>query len=101
MPSYLIANIELRDAERYREYVEHVPALVAKHGGRYLVRGGDARVLEGQWSPARLIVLEFPDRAAALGFYADPAYEPYKTLRQSISDSSLMLVDGYEQPHKS
>lgn len=95
MPAYLIANIDLHDVERYKDYVEHVPALIEKHRGKYRVRGGDSQVLEGSWSPSRLIVLEFPDRDAALAFYNDPEYEPYKSLRQSISDSSLILVDGY------
>ncbi len=94
MPAYLIANIELHDAEQYQDYVAHVPALIQKHGGTYRVRGGHTRVLEGNWSPARLVVLEFPDRAAALAFYDDPDYAVYKALRQSISSSSLILVDG-------
>jgi uncharacterized protein (DUF1330 family) len=94
MSVYLIANIDLHDAARYKEYVERVPALIEKHGGRYRVRGGDSVVLEGGWSPSRLIVLEFPDRARALAFYNDPDYGPYKSLRQSISDSSLILVEG-------
>jgi uncharacterized protein (DUF1330 family) len=94
MPAYLIANIKLHDATRYQEYVERVPALIERHGGKYCVRGGDAMVLEGGWSPSRLIVLEFPDRERALAFYDDPDYEPYKSLRQSVSDSSLILVEG-------
>jgi uncharacterized protein (DUF1330 family) len=94
VPAYLIANIRVNDAERYKEYVAAVPVLIAKHGGRYRVRGGETTVLEGGWSPDRLVVLEFPDRAAALAFYDDPAYAPFKALRQSIADSSLTLVDG-------
>jgi len=95
MAAYLIATIELHDPERYQAYVEHVPALIERHGGRYLVRGGATRVLEGTWSPARLIVLEFASRKAALAFYDDPAYAPFKQLRQSISASSVVLADGY------
>ena len=94
MRAYLIANIHVQDAERYKEYVASVPALIAKHGGQYRVRGGEAQALEGQWTPDRLIILEFPDRAAALAFYNDPAYEPLKALRQAITDSSLVVVDG-------
>ena len=96
MPVYLIADITVHDAERYREYVENVPALIRKHGGVYRVRGGDLQILEGDWSPSRLIVLEFPDRDAALAFHNDPEYEPYRNLRQSISDSSLVIVDGHD-----
>jgi len=96
MPAYLIADIEVRDPERYREYVAHVPALIAKHGGKYRVRGGESLVLEGRWSPSRFIVLEFPDRQAALAFYEDPAYAPYKSLRHSAAEASVILVDGCE-----
>jgi uncharacterized protein (DUF1330 family) len=96
MPVYMIANIELDDAERYKDYVAHVPALIARHGGKYRVRGGQSHVLEGTWSPSRLIVLEFPSREAAMAFYDDPDYAPYKSLRQSIARSSVVLVDGYE-----
>ena len=95
MPAYLIADIEIHDPERYEEYVAHVPALIAKHGGKYRVRGGDFVVLEGDWSPSRLIVLEFPDRQAALAFYEDPAYAPYKSLRHSAAGGSVILADGY------
>ena len=96
MPAYLIADITLHDSDRYKDYIENVPALIEKHGGVYRVRGGDAQTLEGDWSPQRVIVLEFPDREAALAFYNDPDYEPYKRLRQSISDSRLIVADGYE-----
>ena len=96
MSAFLVADIALHDVDRYKEYVENVPALIEKHGGKYRVRGGDSQILEGGWVPSRLIILEFPDRAAALAFYNDRAYEPYKALRQSISDGNLVVVDGYE-----
>lgn len=96
MAAYLIADIDVRDAERYKEYVEHVPALIRKHRGEYRVRGGACRVLEGRWQPSRLIVLEFPTREDAVAFYDDPEYAPYRNLRLSIADSSLVIVDGCE-----
>ena len=96
MPTYLIANIRVKDAERYKDYVANVPALIERHGGKYRVRGGDFEVLEGPWSPDRLVVLEFPDREAALAFYNDPDYEPFRSLRQSVTDSSVILVDGFD-----
>jgi uncharacterized protein (DUF1330 family) len=95
MTAYLIANITVHDAERYKEYVANVPALIEKHGGRYCVRGGDPEVLEGSWTPSRFVVLEFPNREAVLALYNDPEYQPYKRLRQSATDSNLIVVDGY------
>jgi uncharacterized protein (DUF1330 family) len=96
MTAYLIADIRVRDTERYKDYVANVSTLVAKHGGRYRVRGGAVDVLEGSWSPGRLVILEFPDRAAALGFYNDPAYAPLKKLRQTIAASAVALVEGWD-----
>lgn len=94
MSTFLIANIRVNDAERYKEYVANVPALIAKHGGQYRVRGGDTQVLEGQWTPDRLVVLEFPDCDSAMAFYNDPDYAPFRMLRQSITDSSVIVADG-------
>ena len=96
MAAYLIANITVHDAEQYQDYVANVPALIEKHGGRYCVRGGDPEVLEGGWTPSRFIVLEFPNREAAMALYSDPEYQPYKSLRQSVTDSSLIVVDGHQ-----
>jgi len=98
MPAYLIAVVEVHDAERYREYIERVPALIEKHGGRYLVRGGRMEVLEGDWSPPRIAIIEFPSRDAAHAFFADPDYEPYRRLRQAVTTSDLVLVDGVTDP---
>ncbi len=94
MSTYLIANIRVNDSEQYQNYVANVPALIAKHGGRYCVRGGEAQVLEGPWTPDRLIVLEFTDRETALAFYNDPDYSPFRELRQTVTESSVLLVDG-------
>lgn len=96
MSTYLIANIRVNDAERYKDYVANVPALIAKHGGQYRVRGGETQVLEGEWTPDRLVVLEFSDRDAAMAFYNDLDYAPFKTLRQSVTNSSVLIVDGHD-----
>ena len=93
MAAYLIANVRVHAPEQYREYVARVPALIAKHGGEYRVRGGDVVVLEGQWPPSRLIVMEFPNREAALNFYNDPEYTALKAIRLAVADSEVVLAD--------
>lgn len=95
MAAYIIANIRVTDAERYKDYVAAVPSLIAKHGGKYRVRAGESQVLEGAWTPDRFVVLEFPSRAAALAFYDDPDYVPLRALRQSVTDSNVILIDGF------
>jgi uncharacterized protein (DUF1330 family) len=94
MSAYLIVDVQLHEPDRYREYIAQVPAIIARHGGIYRVRGGRCDVLEGGWTPSRLVVLEFPTRDAALAFHNDPDYVPFRALRQSIADSSMILVDG-------
>jgi uncharacterized protein (DUF1330 family) len=98
MPAYLIAIVNVHDAERFREYRERVTGLIEQHGGRYLVRGGRMEVLEGDWSPPRVAIIEFPDREAAQAFYDDPAYEPLRSLRQAVTTSDLLLVEGVTDP---
>jgi uncharacterized protein (DUF1330 family) len=96
MAAYLIADISVHDAASYKRYVDNVPQLIVKHGGAYRVRGGESVCLEGDWRPPRLIVVEFLDREAALAFYNDPAYEPYKALRQSSARGNVLVVEGIE-----
>ena len=65
MAAYVLADITILDPDLYEDYRRQVPALIEKYGGRYLVRGGASEVLEGEWQPNRLIVLEFPDIGCA------------------------------------
>lgn len=94
MPAYLIADVTLHDSAAYEEYQQEVPAIIAAHGGRYLVRGGAARVLEGSWLPQRAVVLEFPNMAALETFWASPEYQPMRALRERVARSNIIVVDG-------
>ncbi|MCB1123211.1 MAG: DUF1330 domain-containing protein [Verrucomicrobiae bacterium] len=94
MAAFLIADIEVKDAETYQDYIRQVPALVAKHGGVYRARGGDLAVKEGTWKPNRLVILEFPDRESAEAFYNDPDYQPPKAIRLSSTNANIVIVDG-------
>ena len=94
MPAYLIVNTNVRDPDAYKEYMQKVTPLVAKAGGKYLVRGGPFAVLEGKWKPTRLVVIEFPDRAAIDAWYASPEYAPLIPLRHRAAETDLVVVDG-------
>ncbi len=94
MPAYMIVNLDVRDAAAYEAYKRDVPALIERHGGEYLVRGGEHEVLEGNWKPSRLVLFRFPNRAAIRAFMADPDYAPLKTLRQRIATADAVAVDG-------
>ena len=95
MPAYVIASVsEARDAEKLAEYRRGNTDAVAAHGGRFLARGGPHETLEGDWRPVRLVIMEFPDMDAARAWYGSDAYAPLRELRQSASDTDIVLVDG-------
>lgn len=94
MAAYVIANVLVTDPSRYEEYKLQAQATIAAYGGRYLARGGAHKVLEGEWSPARLVILEFDSYDRAVEWYESQEYAAPKDLRQSISISSIVVVDG-------
>lgn len=94
MPAYLIVDVDIRDVARYEDYKSQVPALIARHGGEYLVRGGAHEVIEGDWTPTRMVMFRFPDRAAIKAFIDDPAYKPLAALRHEIAKSRIIAIDG-------
>jgi uncharacterized protein (DUF1330 family) len=94
MAVYVIVDVSITDAAAYAGYASGVPALIRKHGGEYLVRGGATEVLEGDWKPGRIVVLKFPDMVAAKAFHNDPEYQPLKALRHRIAETQMMAVEG-------
>ena len=95
MPAYVIASVtEARDADKLAEYRRGNTDVVAAHGGRFIVRGGEHETLEGDWDPVRLVIMEFPDMAAARAWYDSDEYARLRQLRQSASDTDIVLVDG-------
>ena len=96
MNAYIIGDITVEDLERYKNYIAKAPSFVAKHEGRYLVRGGEVTVMEGDWRPARIVVLEFPSVEHAQAFAADPAYQEVAEDRRAATASRLIIVEGAE-----
>ena len=94
MAAYVIAEVNVTDPTLYEDYKKMVPATVAKYGGRFTVRGGAVEVKEGGWSPARLVVLEFPSMERARAWYQSPEYAPALALRLKAADAKLILVEG-------
>lgn len=95
MPAYIIVNIEVTDPEGFERYRAAVPPLIAAHGGRYLVRGGELHVMEGAPDWKRLVVLEFPSLDAARAFYDSADYAPLLALRLASSRGEMVMVEGY------
>ena len=94
MPAYVLAEIEVTNPEGYKEYTTHVPATIAKYGGRFVVRGGKATALEGEWPERRRVLIEFPSADAARKWFDSPEYEKPKAMRQANSQGRLLLLEG-------
>lgn len=94
MAAYLIVEIETTDAELMAEYRKHTPGLIAKFGGKFIVRGGACETLEGGWTPPRIVVIEFPDMQTARRFYHSEDYKPVLAMRLKAGINKAVLVDG-------
>lgn len=94
MPGYVVAEVEVTDPATYEEYRKRVPAIVAQYGGKYLVRGGAVEAREGNWTPKRLVVLEFPSMDRARAFHGSPEYAPALAMRGKAAKSKVILVEG-------
>jgi uncharacterized protein (DUF1330 family) len=93
MPGYVIFHAEVTDPAAYGEFKQLAEAAIAKHGGRYLVRGGALEALEGDWLP-RMVLLEFDSLEAGLAFYHSPEYSAARQVRLKCANAALAAVAG-------
>jgi uncharacterized protein (DUF1330 family) len=91
---YMVAQLNVRDATAYAGYAPKVPPVVAKYGGRYVVRGGAITPLEGTPPGQRVVVIEFPSVEAAKTFYNSPEYRELAPQRHAASDGPAFIVEG-------
>ena len=96
MPAYVIVETDITDPERYAQYKAASPGAVAAGGGRFVVRGGELAVLEGDWRPSRLVVLEFEDLAAAKRWYESEVYQEARKLREGAAHIRMVAVQGVD-----
>ena len=80
--------------EGFLEYAEKIPVFIEKHSGRYIVQGVVPEIMEGEWAPERLVILEFPSTENAKEFLADPEAQDLFSLRHDTTDSQLILAEG-------
>ncbi|MHB1359105.1 MAG: DUF1330 domain-containing protein [Rhodocyclaceae bacterium] len=93
-PAYLIVDAKSSDPQAMQRYRELAQVAVAQYGGRYVVRGGEYQVLEGDWRPQRLVVVEFPSPEQARGFYDSPEYLAARAARAGVSSFDMLLVEA-------
>ena len=96
MPAYVVIETDIHDPERYERYKEASPGALAAGGGRFIARGGEIAVLEGNWHPKRLVLLEFESLEATRRFYVSREYEEAKALREGAADLNMVAVQGLD-----
>ena len=94
MPAYVIFDVEIRDATKFQEFMSGVKPAIEEAGARYLARGGAHKVHEGDWSPRRIVLLEFPSMEAWEAFYNGATYQGLKKIRDECSSARLVSVVG-------
>jgi uncharacterized protein (DUF1330 family) len=94
--TYLVAQVRLHNPEGYEAYRSRTREIIERFGGRFLVRGGTLNPLEGQPGFERLVIIEFPDHAAAEAFYHSPQYQELIPHRTANSESMLLFAEGVD-----
>ena len=87
-------DFSVRDLEGFKPYIANIPAFITKHGGKYIVQGAVPTPIEGDWSPERMVIIEFPSKPRAEAFLADPGFQQLAKVRHQTTLSRLVLVDG-------
>jgi uncharacterized protein (DUF1330 family) len=95
MAVYMIIEITIKDKILYSEYIEKVYGIVSRHGGKYIIRGGDITPISNNWSPERIIIIEFQDREQYLRCFQSPEYLQIAPLREQSTMSKAILVEGH------
>lgn len=94
MAAYVITEIDVTGPIGYEEYRKLAPPTVAAYGGKFIVRGGKTEVLEGSWTPKRLVVLEFEGVEQAKAWWASKEYSTAKQVRQKTAVTNMIVVEG-------
>ena len=94
MAAYLIADIEITNPKGYESYRPMAAECVARHGGKFIARGGAVVPLEGRWDPKRVVIIEFPSLGAAQSFYNSDEYQKALKVRMANSTARAIIVDG-------
>ena len=94
MAAYLVVDLTITDPEGFARYRDMVPPTIGAYGGRYIVRGGAITPLEGDWTPRRITILEFPSVEQAKAWWDSPEYAEAKALRQQTATTNLIAVEG-------
>src|SRR6266850_1699804 len=95
MPAYVIVDIDIVDPVGYEQYKNRASATVEKYGGKYIVRGGKSEVLEGDWRPKRLVILQFDSMTRAKEWLNCEEYREPRKMRHRTARTNMILVEGF------
>ena len=92
---YMIGDVDIKNIEEYKKYMEKVKPMIESYGGEYLIRGGKIDALETNlWEPTRMVLVKFPNKKIALEWYNSDEYKPYKNIRLKNASSNILMVEG-------
>jgi uncharacterized protein (DUF1330 family) len=94
MPAYLIVDLEVVDPAGYEEYKKLAGATVEKYGGKYIVRGGTSEILEGNWDPKRVVVIEFESMQRTKDWLNSEEYREPRKMRHATAKANMIVVEG-------
>jgi uncharacterized protein (DUF1330 family) len=94
MAAYLVVDIDVTNPTQFEEYKKLAPAAIAKYGGRYIIRGGAYEVIEGNWNPQRVTVVEFDSMEKGKACYNSPEYQTAIKARAGAANMRMLLVQG-------
>ena len=97
MSAYVIFDVEIRDGARYQDFMDQVKPALTEAGAKYLSRGEEHRIYEGDWIPRRIVILEFPSLEAWEAFYNGPIYQGLKSIRDECSSARLVAVQAMQK----
>lgn len=96
MSAYVIVDIEINNPEEYQGYIKMSPASIAAYGGKFLARGGKTEVLEGNWVPKRLVILEFESVEKAKAWLESAEYKPARQIRHRTANTNMVVIAGVD-----
>jgi len=94
MPAYIFVEVDIKDPIRYEDYKKLTPATLIPYGGKFIVRGGKAELMEGKEEPKRIVILEFENTEKAKAWWNSPQYSEAKKLRYATAESRMILIEG-------
>ena len=95
MAAYIIVDVTIYNENEYARYRSLTPATIEAYDGKFIVRGGKTEIIEGQWSPGRLVIIEFPTAERAKEWWSSPEYSAIKKIRHDNAKSNMLLVEGF------